>query len=515
MNKKLVSSETCTWLADNFKVALSQVKPQIDELFTAGINHIFYHGTPYSPMRIPFPGWLFFASTNFNHHSHFAGYYADLNQYVANCQQILQETEIDNDILLYFPVHECWKKGDGTDLIYPFDVHHIDKWFNRMSFGKLARQLQETGYTFDYVSDFQLTQLKVEHGVIVAPGATYRTILVPDSRQLPIETFQVLLDLANRGAKIIFENEYPTDVTGLFRYKDRVQDGALIVQKWSVLPNVSCGKIYRILPQYGIEPENIAIQRLSYIRKQNQEGKVYFIANLNRLFSSGMVTLNISGNQDIECYDPLTNERYAVQTQKTGGKTEFHLELPPGQSCFILEKKQSKAPPQKNRSFAKAFELSGVWSVEFVSGDPQLPKPYQTNSLASWTLSTDTTCRYFSGTAKYSITFKNSPEINHAEQLMLDLGDVREMASIYLNGRLIGKSWCVPFRISFPQNLLKENNLLEIEVTNLSYNRIIYLDRIGDPWQKFRFRNIRYQDFNAANDEPVPSGLLGPVKILY
>ena len=89
------------------------------------------------------------------------------------------------------------------------------------------------------------------------------------------------------------------------------------------------------------------------------------------------------------------------------------------------------------------------------------------------------------------------------------------MATIYLNGRLIGKSWCVPFQVSFPQDILKEDNLLEIEVTNLSYNRMIYLNKIGYQWQNYFFVNIEYQPFNAANDQPVLSGLLGPVKIMY
>lgn len=90
--KPLVSSETATWLANHFKVALSQVKPQIDELFTAGINHVFYHGTTYSPPSETYPGWLFYASTHFGPTSHFAAQFPLLNRYVENCQTLLQNT---------------------------------------------------------------------------------------------------------------------------------------------------------------------------------------------------------------------------------------------------------------------------------------------------------------------------------------------------------------------------------------------------------------------------------------
>ena len=93
--KKLVSSETATWLGNHFKVSLKQVKPIIDESFVSGINHIFYHGVPYSPPSAPFPGWLFYASTNFNQQSHFWEHLPQLNGYIERCQNLLQNSNRD------------------------------------------------------------------------------------------------------------------------------------------------------------------------------------------------------------------------------------------------------------------------------------------------------------------------------------------------------------------------------------------------------------------------------------
>ncbi len=102
--KKLVSSETATWLGNHFKVSLSQVKPIIDESFMGGVNHIFYHGANYTPVGASWPGWMFYASTNFNFNSHFWNELPLINKYIENCQDLLQNSTTDNEVLVYFPI---------------------------------------------------------------------------------------------------------------------------------------------------------------------------------------------------------------------------------------------------------------------------------------------------------------------------------------------------------------------------------------------------------------------------
>ncbi len=99
--RRRASSETCTWLRNHFRCALSQVKPEIDLLFLSGINHVFYHGSCYSPKDAEWPGWLFYASTEFNPRNAFWRDISALNGYIARCQSILQSGDPDNDILLY------------------------------------------------------------------------------------------------------------------------------------------------------------------------------------------------------------------------------------------------------------------------------------------------------------------------------------------------------------------------------------------------------------------------------
>ena len=98
------------------------------------------------------------------------------------------------------------------------------------------------------------------------------------------------------------------------------------------------------------------------------------------------------------------------------------------------------------------------------------------------------------------------------------MGDIRESATVKLNGKLLGTAWSLPFRVQITEGvLLKGNNKLEIEVTNLSANRIRYLDKKGVVWRKFydiNFVDITYNPYDAAKWLPVPSGLLSDVRLV-
>ena len=125
--------------------------------------------------------------------------------------------------------------------------------------------------------------------------------------------------------------------------------------------------------------------------------------------------------------------------------------------------------------------------------------------------------QYFSGTARYTLNF-NCLDNQIGKTGWLELGDVRETAVVKLNGKTLGTAWCLPFRVPITEGaLLKGNNKIEIEVTNLSANRIRYLDKKGVEWRKFydiNFVDINYRRFDASNWSPVSSGLLGEVRLV-
>jgi hypothetical protein len=516
--KSLVSAETGTWLANHFKVSLSQIKPQVDELFTAGINHIFYHGTTYSPEKEPYPGWLFYASTNFGPMSHFAGHLSLLNQYVEKCQNLLQTSKPDHDVLVYFPINDLWstpsKSAGGVHLL---EVHHVDRWLLDLPFGKLAERLWKHGYSFDYVSDLQLERLDVDaNGNLSSGNTTYKTLVIPVCKYMPEQTLAQLLRLAAAGAKIIFEDKLPEHVAGFSSHAQRQQ---LFLQNLDRLrPAVSIQpsqQLDKMLIQNGAVREEMTEKGLTYIRKKDANGRLfYFVANLGNQFKKDWVQLGL--NSTISKYDPLRGQSL-LSVKKESGYTKVLLSLLPGESCFLMEAANGAKIPEES-GVEEEVEITGDWNLEFLEGKPSIPSPAVLNKLESWTTLPNSAV-YFSGRARYSIHFDALASLVRSNSLAIHLGDVREVASVKLNGKSVGVAWHIPYNLVIPPGILKQkNNLLEIEVTNLSANYMRLRDTQGPEWKKFDDINIvdiTYKKFSASNWDPMPSGLLGPVKLVF
>lgn len=517
MGKKLVSSETATWLGNHFKVSLSQVKPIIDESFIGGVNHVFYHGLPYSPPNEPFPGWLFYASTNFNQQSHFWEYLPELNNYIARCQGKLQNSKPDNDILMYFPIADLWQSVGTKAKTHAIDVHAIMKdGMLHSAFGNACKELMGHGYSFDFISDLQLKNSQIANKQLITQGRqAYKAIVVPPMQYLPVETLAYLDKCRSAGIPVFFVNQLPKSATG-FNDWDVHQK-----QFEQLLPNFSASvssNIIESLKAAKIRQETLAESGLSFIRKKNAAGNVYFVSNLGNQFKEGNIQL-ASPAQAVRIYDPLHQKSTWITVKKINPHLiEIPLTLSGGESVFIetfrLKPANVKINPVKKAG--ETIALKGVWKVDFVKGHPFIPNSFQTDTLQSWVNLSDSTAQYFSGTAHYELQF--SLDKNQIKNGWIDLGDVREMATVRLNGKDLGKYWSLPFKVSFTADILSTTNKLEIEVTNLSANRIRYLDKTGVNWKKFYDTNmvdIRYQPFNATKWQPVPSGLLGTVKLVF
>jgi hypothetical protein len=212
--KPLVSSETATWIEEHYNESLGQIKEMVDRLFLAGVNHVIYHGTAYSPQDAAWPGWLFYASSQLNPQNPIWRDFPALNEYVTRCQSILQSTKPDNDILLYWPIHDTWQNYRGLRM--DLRVHNARDWLFDTQFGRTAQWLDDHGYTFDYVSDRQLANCRVaDHQITTPGGGEYGVVLVPDAKYLPLATLQKMNELADAGATILFANSLPTAPPGL------------------------------------------------------------------------------------------------------------------------------------------------------------------------------------------------------------------------------------------------------------------------------------------------------------
>src|SRR5208283_1137378 len=229
----LVAAETGTWLAEHFTETLGEMKSVVDDLFLAGVNHVFYHGTCYSPDEAGWPGWLFYAATQMNPRNSIWRDVPALNDYVTRCQSVLQSGRPDSDVLLYWPIYDFWTDPAGG--LSQLQVETQQIWFENQPIGKTARELWAGGYAFDYVSDRQLQTAKVKGGQIQTPGGNYRAVVVPPCGHLPLGTLKKLLALAKSGATVIFQEKLPEDVPGWGRLEKRQAEfnAAMAGIKWT------------------------------------------------------------------------------------------------------------------------------------------------------------------------------------------------------------------------------------------------------------------------------------------
>ncbi|MBN2410133.1 glycoside hydrolase [candidate division KSB1 bacterium] len=513
--KNLASSESFTWLGEHFNVSLSQCKPEVDQLFIGGINHIFFHGTTFSPADEEWPGWIFYASTHFGPSNTIWYDIKELTGYITNCQSILQNSLPDNDILLYYPVFDYWYDHEG--LLKYFTVHNLNEWLYGTDFHRIARLLWEKGFTFDYISDRLLTNTNVNDNELKINNLTYKTIVIPDCRFMPETTLKKLNDLAKNGANIIFHRSLPQDVPGLTNLQNRRK---LFKQLSGQRPEERPGHFYITdsicvkLDDMQIRAEHLKQKNLQFIRKKYGDYYIYFISNLSSDKIDGWVPFNVNA-QSVWISNPVQKIVGAgVLKPAADGGSEVYLQIQPGESLFLLFNLELLQKLFYMNPVTEPVPLTGDWKINFIRGGPELPETITLKDLKSWTELQDPAAACFSGTARYSISF-DKPAVS-ADEWHLDLGRVAESARVRLNGKDMGTVWCFPFYIPLGNNLLEKNNLLEIQVTSLAANRIIDMDKKGADWKKFydiNVVNINYQPFNAADWEPVESGLIGPIQL--
>ena len=212
-----------------------------------------------------------------------------------------------------------------------------------------------------------------------------------------------------------------------------------------------------------------------------------------------------------EIWDAVSGEQnFAAAYEEKNGRTIVPLEFPPCGSFFVIFREPAAEHPAtatgNNLKFSPVEEITGAWTVHF---DPKWggPETAQFDSLISWTARPEPGIKFYSGTATYEKTFDwdNSKLEGQNSKLFLDLGDLRELAEIHLNGKNLGIVWSPPFRVDISGAIKSGENKLEIDVVNFWPNRIIG-DANLPPEKRFTQTNIR----NLKAGTPLmASGLLG------
>ena len=476
--KLYTSSETFTWLTEHFRTSLSQLKPDLDLMFCAGVNHMYFHGTCYSPKDDPWPGWKFYASIDMSPTNSIWRDAPYFMQYVERCQSFLQWGQPDNDFLVYLPVRDMWQKNPKK-LLMQFSIHAMGKL--APEFIKTILDIDRAGFDCDYISERLLMGVTYKNGMLeTTAGTRYKGLIIPGSGNMPEAVKTHINALKALGAKIYYHVDAKQLAT-------------------------------------AAKPETMKIQYcLKAIRRKNPTGYHYFIANLTPDDIDADIPLAVDF-QSATFFNPLNGD--ITPAPISDGK--IHIALRSGES--IIVQTQNKAPesvphiavPQQQ---IEEIPMKAPWQLSFTEEAPKVGKTFTLNTPRTWeTLDDSTAVTMGTGiyTTKLKLTKKN---LKGAQSWQIDLGDVRESARVYINGKFVGCAWSVPFVLDIKPNILKVGqNDIRIEVTNLPANRIADFDRRGVKWRKMEEINvvdINYKKTTYDNWGPVPSGLNSEVKLI-
>jgi len=531
MGKPLVSSESATWLNEHFLSSWGDVKKALDLFFLGGVNHIFYHGTEYSPQEAKWPGWLFYAAVHFQPENPQWKHFHALNQYVARVQSFLQSGQPDNDILLYYPIADRYAQP-GNTLLQHFDG--MEKNFVNTDFEHVSKEMIEKGYSFDFFSDRQLQQFKFQDNYVVTGGNQFKAILLPAIDRIPETSMAAILNLVKEGATLLVHRQLPQNVPGLYKSEERTATlrallSALHFNQGQAVQAAELGKGQVYLSDDLSELTRFAKARqekpladsVYMLRRKNKDGHFYFVNNRSSRSIGEWIKLSDPAAA-VALFDPVSGVKGMAQMRpaKEGG-IEVWTHLDPHGSLIVESYQQKKTDasfPYRNTA-GEAGMISGPWKLEFLSGGPELPSSTVVNELGSWTNLDNDAVKNFSGIAKYTIQF--SQPAGKASGYLLNLGKVNETAEVILNGKSIATLIGPSFTTVISAAALQSTNKLEIVVANLMANRIAYMDRNNMPWKIFyntnmparKAENVKDGLFNAAHWKPLPSGLSGPVTL--
>ena len=482
--KPLVSSETFTWLTEHFRTSLSQMKPDLDLMFTCGVNHMFFHGTCYSPKEAAWPGWRFYASIDMSPNNSIWRDAPELMKYIERSQSFLQMGKPDNDFLVLVPLRDMWAKRHAkgvSGLLMAFDIHKMAE--KAPEFIQSILEIDSLGYDCDYISERILLGTTCQNGQLVtAAGTRYHGLIIPGTGKMPEQLRNHLNHLKAQGAHII----YGIDETAMQR---------------AAAPEV-------MRARHGLRA----------IRRTNDTGHHYFIANLTPDDKAAWMPLTVPF-RDAAWFDPLTGEINAAMVRGN----QVYVSLLSGQSRILqtfdaplaVKPEKTLGDPLMVPDSTETVDLTGMpWQLSFTEEAPVVGETFQLDRLRTWE-GLGGAAAVTMGTGVYSTTLKLDKK-QARKHWMIDLGDVRESARVYVNGDYVGCAWCVPFTLDLGNRLRKGNNEIRIEVTNLPANRIADLDRRGQKWRIMEEINVVDLNYNKTTYEnwaPVPSGLNSSVRL--
>ncbi|MHB8520342.1 MAG: glycosyl hydrolase [Limisphaerales bacterium] len=518
--------------AERWQAYPASMKALGDWAFSAGVNRIVFHRCQHQPQLDRRPGMTM---GPYGVHWERTQTWWDMvpayHAYLARCQFVLRQGLSVADI--------CYLAAEGAPQV-----------FRPPSSATRGIPPERLGYNFDGCAPETLrARMTVKDGRLVLPdGMRYRVLVLPERDTMTPTLLRKVKELVEAGATVIGPRPLKSpSLSGYPQCDEEVRqmaaelwgdcDGKTSKEhahgKGRVVWDLGAQGAFAQEGKSGSEPEQYGdfavvagvLEKMGVAHDFESDGplrythrrvggtEIYFVASREDRSVDANCTFRVSGKAP-ELWDPLTGEvRTLPEFTANGDCTTVPIRFEPTQSFFVIFRKPATGVKAAGRNFAevdKVAELSGPWEVAF---DPAWGGPGKVTfqTLDDWSKRPEDGIKFYSGTAIYRKRFDlpESLSAHRSSPIYLDLGVVKNLAQVRLNGRDLGVVWCAPWRAEIRGAVKARDNQLEITVANLWPNRLI--GDVSLPPEK----RVTWTTWNPfKKDSPLlESGLIGPVTL--
>jgi len=551
--RTMVDSEAFTGRPERiFESHPGGIKAQGDFYLAQGVNRFSFHTWVHDPYGVA-PGLgLGTYGSRFDNRNTWWPFAQPWHEYLSRCFYLLQQGEFIGDVL-YYVGEEAPLRSEG------------------LRRGTILPTLSKS-YDYAFCNTEILGQLKWKNGNLKTDkGSSFRVLVLPESPWMSIDVLRKIRRLLNQGAVVV--GPKPESLPGNVANTALKRFAALVTKIWGACDGkrvtshkLGKGILYwgvpldEVLEKHGIAPDFTFTHKtkkafgptpypggdIEFIHRRVGTDEIYFLTNQHAEAKTVYARFRVTGKQP-ELWYPDSGEIHRLAHAKTvGAHTELQLHFGPEEAYFVVFREPGQATAQQPAPWLTSSEvvmdLSQDWTVEFATEKTStidMPK------LVSWHELENDTMKYHSGTSTYRKTFElpHSLATGHSP-LAADLGDVQVIAQVRINGIDCGIAWKKPYLLDVTKAVRPGKNTIEIAVANLWVNRMIGDQRFPDDlewtddtgstakgqglthipdWVKTGAERpkARRKTFYAwkwphmtADRELLPSGLLGPVKLI-
>lgn len=512
--KNVTSAETWTWIhSPAFTATPLDMKAEADRFLLEGVNQFVGHGWPYSPPGLTEPGWQFYAAGALNDHNPWYIAMPDVTAYLQRMSYIMRQGKPANDVAVLLP------EDDAFAAFRPGRVSLTGEMARYVT-PELTQQIESAGHNLDYIDAEAIGQV----------GIHYSALVLPHVERLSPETLRSIQQYVDHGGKVIAVGTTPHLAPGFHDAAEVTKEVEQLAKKLFASPGVQVVSADADLGAAlgkAVEPDlkiSADAGEVGFVHRRLADADLYFVVN--------------TSNHPVQATGHFSHARkFVAEWNPMNGK---RTELEPGDDSLNLAPYESRvfvlsdspegntAPAVQGGNEATLAELDHGWTLRFEgarSGEEKL------NDLESWTKLPGR--QFFSGQAVYrhNVSLKASelggkvlldfgkgtpampnPEVKSGMRALLD-APIRDVAVVTVNGKHVGDVWCPPYRLDISSALHAGENTIEVRVANTAIN-----EEAGEAPADFRLLWLRYGqravNQNVDHLQPLPSGLLGPVRLV-